>query len=828
MSFEGFILTRHWRDEPEGVTLEFWLSTPKGAVLVRVPQQESVCFVMQSDMAKVQALLAVGKEIRSRQLALKAFNGEPVFALYFKSQRAMLNARNLLDEKGIPLLESDVRPAERFLMERFVQGSVQIDANLPTPLAARHHGEVTVTTVRPAGYWPTLKVVSLDIETSFDGQQLFSIGLYADDLNQVMMVRPPGFSADAHTTAACDGDPKPALLWYENEKALLQAFSRWVQQYDPDVFIGWNVVNFDFRFLQKKYDQHRVPFGIGRHQSLVEWRQASGDSNHHFITIPGRVVLDGIDTLKAATYTFESFSLEFVSRQLLERGKLIHDVANRAEEILRLYHEEPLALAAYNSEDCRLVWDIFAKADLLHFAVQRARLTGLPLDKTGGSVAAFENLYLPRLHRRGYVAPNVGMMHSDIQAPGGYVMDSMPGLYEHVLVLDFKSLYPSIIRTFCIDPLSLIHSLHSAGIDQVPEPRIKGPQQQPSQLAETPSELADTPWIPGFNGALFSKTAHLLPEIIEQLWQARDEAKQQADQPLSQAIKIIMNSFYGVLGTPLCRFFDPRLSSSITLRGHDILQQTRVLIEAQGHQVIYGDTDSVFVWLTGDYSPQQADAKGQELSGYLNQWWQQALRIRFGITSYLELEYETHYRRFHMPKMRGSDAGSKKRYAGLVVKADQEKLVFKGLENVRTDWTQLARQVQYQVYWKVFHDQPVEDYLKQIVAQVRNGELDEQLFYRKRLRRPLHEYQRNVPPHVQAARKADDWLAAVGRPQQYQRGGWIEYAMTLNGPEPREKLESPLDYDHYLERQLAPAVDGVLSEKGTSLAEILDQQMTLF
>ncbi|MDX1692659.1 MAG: DNA polymerase II [Ketobacteraceae bacterium] len=821
MSFEGFILTRQWRDEPDGVVLELWLSTESGAVRVTVPRQESVGFIAAADMTKVNAILPMGQDIRAKELSLRSFSGEAVFGLYFRSQRAMLNAGQTLAEKGIHLLEGDVRPAERFLMERFIQGAVTVDADFPRQGHGQRHGEVEVATLRPGHYRPSLKRVSLDIETSFDGRHLLSIGLYGEGINQVMMVAPDNVLQHKSGNNRLHATSETVIHWYPSEPELLTAFLQWLREEDPDVLIGWNVVNFDFRFLQKKYDQHRIPFAIGRGDQRVIWRQASGQSQHYFLTIPGRVVLDGIDTLKAATYSFESFALEFVSRQLLERGKLIHDVDNRAQEILRLYRENPAALADYNIEDCRLVWDIFAATDLMHFALERSRLTGLPLDKTGGSVAAFENLYLPRLHRQGYVAPNVGMMRSDIQAPGGYVMDSVPGLYEHVLVLDFKSLYPSIIRTFCIDPLSLVHSLQQVAPDTMPAPEMQG-------KAAEPAETADTEWIPGFNGAVFSKTRHLLPDIIDQLWQARDQAKQQGDQPLSQAIKIIMNSFYGVLGTPLCRFFDPRLSSSITLRGHDILQQTRRLIEAEGHQVIYGDTDSVFVWLAGNYDAEAADRRGRELANYLTCWWQRALKTRFGITSYLELEYETHYRRFHMPKMRGSDAGSKKRYAGLVGTGQREKLVFKGLENVRTDWTHLAREVQYQVYWKVFHHQKVDDYLKETVTRLKAGELDDQLFYRKRLRRALHEYERNVPPHVQAARKADAWRQSCGMPQQYQNGGWIEYLITVNGPEPREHLESALDYEHYLERQLAPAVDGVLAETGTSLAEILDQQLPLF
>ena len=83
-------------------------------------------------------------------------------------------------------------------------------------------------------------------------------------------------------------------------------------------------------------------------------------------------------------------------------------------------------------------------------------MTGLAIDRQGGSSAAFDNLYLPQLHRKGFVAPDIGSHPNQQHSPGGYVMDSTPGLYDNVLVLDFKSLYPSIIRTFKIDPLGLV------------------------------------------------------------------------------------------------------------------------------------------------------------------------------------------------------------------------------------------------------------------------------------------------------------------------------------------------------------------------------------
>ena len=88
-------------------------------------------------------------------------------------------------------------------------------------------------------------------------------------------------------------------------------------------------------------------------------------------------------------------------------------------------------------------------------------MTGLPADRSGGSVAAFTHLYMPRMHRLGYVAPNLGDV-AGAASPGGFVMDSRPGLYDSVLVLDYKSLYPSIIRTFLIDPVGLVEGMRQS------------------------------------------------------------------------------------------------------------------------------------------------------------------------------------------------------------------------------------------------------------------------------------------------------------------------------------------------------------------------------
>lgn len=773
---KGFILTRQQQDTEQGVCLSYWIRTESEVVSVTVRHQEAVMFVRDDQVEQIRPLLSHLSDWRLEKVQLTDLNHNGVHALYAKRLRTYRQIVELLEIHNLAMMEEDIRHADRYLMERFIQGGVEV---------WQQNSEVRF---RPADISPSFRMLSIDLETTMRADQILSAAFYAPDFSLVLM---QGNGADT-----------ASVRFVKDEKTLLQQFVAVVREYDPDIFVGWNVVGFDFRVLVNRAKALGVSLFLGRDNQTIQLHESG--QGKLFVRLAGRVVLDGIDTLKGATYQFESYSLENVSRELLERGKLIDHVDDRGGEIQRLFREDKIALARYNLEDCKLVWDIFEKADLINYLIERARLTGLPLDKVGGSAAAFDNQYLPHLHRAGYVAPEYASGASGLSAPGGYVMDSQPGLFKHVLVLDFKSLYPSIIRTFKIDPYGL-----SEGLKQEVEP----------------DDL-----IPGFNHAIFSRSKTILPKLIEQLWQARDRAKKSQNAALSQAIKIIMNSFYGVLGSNVCRFYDQRLSSSITLRGHEILTKTRECIEEKfGFNVIYGDTDSVFVWLGNDFPEQEAGVKGRELSTFLNTWWQQQLSERFGLESHLEIEYETHYCRFLMPTMRHSEKGTKKRYAGLQRLSEGDtRMVFKGLENVRTDWTLLARELQEQLYERIFRGLEWKSLIQDYVELLLSGQSDDKLIYRKRIRQPLEQYQKNKPPHVQAGLKAERYYQQKDLPSPYRAGSYIEYMMTVNGPEPIDSIQSALDYHHYLDKQVKPVCETILQFLDESFDELTAPQGRLF
>lgn len=706
------------------------------------------------------------KATERKVLPLKAMDETEVDCLYFSTYSGFLETKDQLHKSGIIVYESDINPVERFLMERFVTGGFEA-----TGTVSNHNGTLFLHNphIRGTDVNPSLQVLSFDIETNTETGQIYSIACCG--------------KTDAVFIIGKEDSTGP-VTFCTNEKELIQRFFQHISDQNPDILIGWNVINFDLQKIFERCTHLNIPFNPGKDSGSRIIQNRSGTDL--LVRIPGRIVMDVPTMLRANYFTFEEYSLNFVASAMLNKTKLIEKSGEeKIAEINRLFKEDKQALAQYNLEDARLTIEIFNKAGILPNAIERSKRSGLLLDRTGGSVAAFDHLYLPRLHRLGFVAANA----EDIPAPsnplpGGYVLEPVPGIHDNVLVLDFRSLYPSIILTFKIDPLGFHIKLKD---------RIKTPA-----------------------GTSFSNETSILPEIIEQLLKARAKAKKDKNPYLSQAIKILMNSFYGVLGAQGCRFFSSELATTITRTGQYILKETiKHIHSTTPYRIIYGDTDSLFV-LLGPGKENEANDIGKTLSEQITSWLAIYLEDTFGVTSALNLEFETHFRHFLMPSVRGGTYGSKKHYCGSILENGEMKLIFKGMESARSDWTDLAKDFQNELIRRVFCGLPVHDYINDTVSRVKKGIFDNQLIYKKRLRKNLNEYTVNVPPHAQAAR-------LLKTPAHI-----VRYYITTNGPQPLESLSSPIDYDHYIDCQLKPVADSILEFAGTSFDNIISGQQDLF
>lgn len=765
----GFIITQDWRDQREGCLVTFVGTGEEGPFELRI-RSRPVFFV-----PRATAMPAGVQPAERREVELADFEDRDVDALYFTTQREMLNAREALRKEGVRVYESDISPPDRYLMERMIHGGVGVSGS-----PAQQDGLVAYLdpTVKAADFQPSLSTMSFDIETGRRGE-LYSIAYQHCGTEQeecrVLMI---GDTDSAGTEG---------LTFFGDEASLVRAFLDDVARLDPDILLGWNVVGFDLRFLDRKCASLGIPFTLGRRGAPVRFSDRNGRLS---VYVHGRGIVDGPPALRAGFHSFEDYSLDGVAGDVLGEGKTIGKRGEeKVAEIERQFREDKHALAEYNLKDCRLVTAIVDKLGLLDQMISRVKISGMLLDRLGRSVRAFDHAYLPRLHRKGVVAPDIDDISAGAHAAGGLVMSPVPGLHEHVVALDFKSLYPTVIRTFKIDPLSRLRA------DRNP--------------ISTPTEIK------------FSADEHILPGYIEELMARRSEAQKKKDAPLSQAIKILMNSFYGVMGTPGCRFYHPDLPSAITGTGQWILRTAREHLEHQGYTVLYGDTDSLFVRLKQEQeeAPHQAGASvAEDVDGFLAR----KLKDEFGVESALEIEFEKSYRKIFFPAMRGREQGASKRYAGLVRSAEgEEEIEYVGLEVVRSDWSPVAKEFQKELFRRYFRDEELEEWMRDTVQRLKDGELDEQLIYSRRLRKSADDYTKSTPPHVKAVRML---------PEAKQRGlRRIEYVMTKRGPVPVELDHADLDYDHYIDKQLRPLADMVLREVGRSFDAVIGgEQLELF
>lgn len=760
-----FLLTGDWFDyKGKNILRLIGTSNEIGPVEILITNNKPVYFIKRGTI-----LNPLNKSYFRKQTKLKNFNFENVDALYFSTFDSSQRFEVELRESNIKTFESDVDPLKRFLMEKFIYAQIEVEG---TPKKQTKLTRFVNPTIKSTELIPEFVVASLDIETGQN--KIYSIALHITgrkgEHKKVFMLGEISKKSIEH------------IEFFKDESELIKNFIVWFNEIDPDIIIGWHVIGFDLVYIENRCNDLNIPFDIARSNGRIVIRQRKPSG--FFANITGRIIIDGPSALRTSFFNFEDFKLETVAQELLGTGKTINPEKKKVDEIERLFVEDKVALAEYNLNDAVLVTEIFNKTGLLELSVRRSQISGLFIDQLGMMTHAFDHFYLPLLHKKGFVAPNLKDITTTEHAEGGYVIEPEPGIYENIVVLDFKSLYPSIIRTFKIDPYSLL--------------------------------MKDKNTIITLNGYKFSATHHILPDYIDKLLQQRKEAEQKGDKQLSQAIKILMNSFYGVMGSYGCRFYHPDLPRAITGTGHKLLLGSKEFLESKNYKVIYGDTDSLFIKLK-EVQSADGETQGKKLAEELNKYWESTLKEKYHVESFLELEYEKFYEKFIITPARGSESGAKKRYVGLINKNGNKEIEFVGMEFVRSDWTKLAKEFQEELYKKIFSGEEVEEFIIETIKKLKSGVYDDKLIYRKRLRKDVDDYVKNIPPHVRAAKMLRE------------PGDVVYYVITDKGPIPIQFNYTDIDYNHYIEKQLKPIADSILALLGKSFDSIVgSDQMSFF
>ncbi|MDR1904757.1 MAG: DNA polymerase II [Treponema sp.] len=788
------------------------------------------------------------------------YGKEKLSCLRFSCLAEKNAAQKLLEKERILSPDAELKPADVFLADRYIKGPVDI-RGLPIPgrlvaqvftnpeISAAGESSVSAGGVRGAQA-ADIKIASIDIETDTKSGAILAVGIagvWAAELNDPAVkagmglvrvlaraesaIKAPGCGSGSGAAASKAG-PKPqgqdCIFFHPDEKSLLTAFIADIHRLDPDVLTGWNFLDFDFPQLAKRCEYFRVPFCLGRSIEAAKFFPSEGNRSAAAL-VPGRQVVDSLRIVRSGYRSvLHDFTLENVSQTVLGEGKIVSSSGtDKIAELEKLYQEDPETFGLYCLKDAELVLRILAGTGLFRLTLERSSLTGVSLDKAWTSVVSFERIYGMELRRKGICPPLPDSRLNVSGAAGGTVLDPQPGFFSNVAVFDFRSLYPTIMLTFNIDPLS-----HARA--ESPNENFLAGNGCPGGGPYDPASLITAP-----NAAVFLRTPGLLPSLITSYFTERKRALKAGDGIASQVYKILMNSFYGVLGTRACRYGRTELAGAITSFARKWLLLSRDWFAGKGFRVLYGDTDSLFVETGLEDSAGQEDfarfcgALAEETNSFLAQ----RIKDDYGLESFIELRYEKTYRRFLIPPIRNNhektpDAiavqpsigteepsskprGRAKGYCGYLLDDSGGALVeVKGMEAVRSDVTPLARRLQVELLTLIFTSKNSEEAetrfkekLHDTLSLLHRGKLDAELIYRKRLSRPPEAYTSSTPPQVKAAR-ALGWK---------NRRGTVEYVWTLSGPEPASLPHAPFDYGHYADSQILPPALSLAAATGWNM-----------
>lgn len=636
-----------------------------------------------------------------------------------------------------------------------------------------------------------MKTLSIDIETigGKDNPQIIMISSHSYNNSKVNKVYLNCESINSKTLNEIKSKKfkEFEVILLDTEKDMLEKFQKDIIDFSPQIILGWNVIDFDFAIIKQRMQENNIEFKFSKYKGENKLRINSNFFRDSTLNIPGVLVFDGISLLKSNFITFEDYKLNTVAKNVIGDEKInlnqeeiddddLKGVEDKIKTIEKLFIKDPIKLIEYNFKDSKLVSQINKKLGLIELMMKRSILTNTPLQKVKSPIASLDIMYLKRLHEKGFVANSNFNFSGSNQIEGAYVIEPEKGFYTDVFVFDFKSLYPSIIMTFNIDPFTF----KSDKIGSILAP----------------------------NGAVFSKEKGILPELILKLYNERDIAKKENDLMKSYALKITMNSFYGAMASSKSRFHNRDVGGAITSFGREIIVKAKEYVENLGYNVVYGDTDSIFVEIPKLNNKNLEDKKkqGEIIENKLNLYFDNWVKSEFDQKSYLTIEMEKIFSKFFI--------ASKKRYVGF--NQMNNELKFVGMEAVRGDWTDLARKFQIDLVKLIFKNSSKEDIKKFILKKIKdleNGKFDEELIYKKKITKPLAEYTKMTPPHVKAAREVKNFNSRL-----------VKYVMTLNGPKHISLFskQDKLDYKHYIDKQLNGVSDDLLKEIGLNFKEIVE------
>jgi len=550
-----------------------------------------------------------------------------------------------------------------------------------------------------------------------------------------------------------------------DDKPVLEEFLKYVSDFDPDIIVGYGTNRQDWPYLTARAKKLGINLYVDRANTEPHM------SVYGHISITGRANIDFFDFSdelpEVKVKTLENVA-DFLNVMPLEKRILIEDVDYAA------YWEDPkkrLTLLKFSKENAQSVLGV---ADtLLSFAIQLSSLVGLPLDHVGTAAVGFRvEWYLMReAYKIGELIPK-RIERPYIPYVGAVVLAPKPGLHENIAVLDFKAMYPNIMITHNVSP------------DTYVQPTEPEPPSGVSVAPEVKHHFRKEPH--GFYKQILSRLIEYRDQIRPKL--SRLDPKSPEYRVLDarqKAVKVITNAAYGYTGWIGARWYIKPVAEAATAWGRHTIMNTIKLAKKAKLEVVYSDTDSVFV--------KNEPNKIQKISAEVEK------------TLGLEIKPDEIYTRILFTE-------AKKKYCGLLPNGQ---LDIVGLEVVRGDWAACAKGVQEKVLEIILKKQAPQEaveFVRAYISDLRGKKVPyKDLVIWKTLTKKVEEYEVKAP-HVEAAKK----LLKEG--YELSMGDKIGYVITVGAGKLYEKAKpfalasyDEVDTEYYVTNQVLPAASRILT-----------------
>ncbi|RQG91969.1 DNA-directed DNA polymerase [Natrarchaeobius chitinivorans] len=607
--------------------------------------------------------------------------------------------------------EADILFPNRFLIDKDVRSGISVperraeDDSLVVP-----HDEVEAADVDADP-----RVLTFDIEVEDrhgfpeDGEEpivcLTSHDSYRDEYIMWVCAADQGDGVipdEISDYEPIEGEIDHEVRSFDEEEAMLEAFIEYVRETDGDVLTGWNFEDFDAPYFLDRLEEldgshHDYDLSIDRLSRVDEvWRSNWGGPD-----IKGRVVFDLLYGYQRMVFSeLDSYRLDAVGESELGVGK-----ERYAGDIGDLWEDDPHQLLAYNLRDVELCVELDRQQSIIPFWDEVRSFVGCKLEDAPTPGDAVDMYVLHQAYGE-FALPSKGQQEAGEEYEGGAVFEPITGVKENVTVLDLKSLYPMCMTT----------------INASPETRVD-PERYDGETYEAPTGTHFQKEPDGVNRTMITE---LLAEREEKkaLRNEHEPGTAEYEQYDRQqgAVKVIMNSLYGVSGWEQFRLYDKEAASAITATGREVIEFTETAANELNYQVTYGDTDSVMLELGPDASKDEALEQSFEIEEHINGRYDDFAREDLNAESHrFQIEFEKLYRRFFQ-------AGKKKRYAGHITwkeGKDVDDVDIVGFEYQRSDIAPITKEVQHRVIEMIVKEGDVEgakEYVNGVIEDVLAGD----------------------------------------------------------------------------------------------------------